>query len=251
MLINGVNLQYQYDRDAGYDLMLNLDSTSTNSTGLLNLLEENISPNLNFYSSYLPKLYINGEYIGELTDNRSLSIFSSQASNDSPFVLLPPLRVGHIELNSILCNFSNTELVKTSFDFEVPTRWSELTNLFDAVESIIDNYLTTKIPVGKFYNYFDSDLEKYINFVGLVYPRSGLATKHQITISNNVGVVDAKYTNNVMVGLENRGRDFHLLTNSCRVAQLVITPILNNPYDLKPLKGNDSRNQNGFGSTGV
>lgn len=251
MLVNGVDLQYQYAKDAGYDLMLNLNKTSANSKLLLELLEGSISPNLNFYTGYLPRLMVNGEYIGELTDNRSLSLFCSEAYSDSPFVLLPPARVGHAELNSILCNFSNTELVKTSFDFQVPTKWGELTNLFDAFEDIVDTHIATKLLPGKFYNYFNSDLEQYINFVGLVYPRSGLATKHQITISNNVGVVDAKYTNNTMVGLENRGRDFHLFTNGCRIAQLVITPILNNPYNLTPLKGNNDRNLNGIGSTGV
>jgi dUTPase len=53
-----------------------------------------------------------------------------------------------------------------------------------------------------------------------------------------------------MVGLENRGRDFHLLTNGIRIAQLVITPILNNPYDLTPRR-EKNRSLNGFGSTGV
>lgn len=241
------SLQYCYKNDAGYDLVLNLEDKSPNTLALFEFLSNYISPNLKFYSRYLPKLYINTEYIGELTDERAVSQFISYQDQE-PCVLLPPARVGHSELSSFLCDYPNTQLVKTSFDFELPTKWTQFIELLKATARTVDLSIVKDKAV--FYDYFESNFEEYLNFVGYVFPRSGLGTKHQIAISNNVGVVDAEYTNNVMVGLENRGRDFHLFTNGSRIAQLVLGVILNNPYNVEPSKSK-TRELSGFGSTGV
>lgn len=243
-------LSYNHSFDAGYDLQLNLNQTSTNSQSVRDFL-------LNFYDSNLhwdekagiklPDLYLNGTKITDFLDSTQFHNFFNV---DEPFVLLPPSRVAQLDLALGLANFSNCELVQSSFDFIEPKSWSELQNLFDCLENIVDSHLTQKIPPGKYYSYFESNLRQYLNIVGYVYPRSGLGAKHQITISNNVGVVDLKYRNNVMIALENRGRDIHMFTNGARIAQLVIGVILNNPYQLKPTKDNE-RSEKGFGSSGV
>lgn len=220
-------LRYSHEGDAGYDLIVDLKKSSDNTTGLITFLKEYIQPNINFYEKYLPKLYIDGEYHGELKDQRAVSRFLAH----DVCVLLPPARVGHPELMSELVAFKNTELVPTRFNFMKPGKWELLMDLLGASE--ID------------------DFRKYLSYAGFIHPRSGLGAKHQISISNNVGVADSTYTGNVMAGLENRGRDFHLFTNGARVAQLVLPVILNNGYAIPPLKQNEERGGKGFGSTGV
>lgn len=224
-LTNGVELQYNHALDAGYDLKVNIEQLGNNTESLKNFLNNYLSPNLSFYVGYLPKLYVNGELFGEITNPSDVTRFLGSEL----CVILPPARVGHPELNSLLCNYPNTELVQTTFDFEPPTLWANL-----------QRHLSTANP----------DLPAYFNYVGYIYPRSGLGAKHQIAIANNVGVVDALYSNNVRVALENRGRDIHMFTNGARVAQLVIGLIMNNPYNLPPIKEQE-RALAGFGSSGV
>lgn len=236
-IINGQNLTYNHSGDAGYDLHLNLNSPSNNSLGVLFFLEKAHTANLNWHRAcggYLPKLYINGNKIGEYENKRDLDNFINTVRIEQtrtegytykePFLLLPPARVSYPELASGFANFDNTELVSTSFDFVEPNKIT-----LDSLPNNSHNLLVA----------------------GFVYPRSGLGAKHQISIANNVGVVDIGYRNNVMVALENRGRDVHMFTNGCRIAQLVLAVILNNGYNIEPLKGDNVRGLGGFGSTGI
>ena len=60
-------------------------------------------------------------------------------------------------------------------------------------------------------------------YVGLVHPRSGLATKNGITIVNAPGTVDSGYRGELMVTLLNtdKTKSFHVQRGD-RIAQLVI-----------------------------
>lgn len=244
------SLTYNHSFDAGYDLKVNLPKTSSNSRSVKDFL-------LNFYDFNLhwdkkagirlPDLYLNGSKVTDFLDSTQFHKFFEV---DEPFVLLPPARVAQLDLALGLANHSNCELVQSSFDFIEPKSWTELQSFFEATQDTLDYYLLNNRDPEHFYPFFESDLRHYLNIVGYVYPRSGLGAKHQITIANNVGVVDLKYRNNVMIALENRGRDIHMFTNGARIAQLVLGVILNNPYQLKPSKDNE-RSEKGFGSSGV
>ncbi len=60
-------------------------------------------------------------------------------------------------------------------------------------------------------------------FAGYVQPRSGLATKHGISIVNTPGLVDSGYRGELLVNLVNtdRGEPF-IVEEGMRIAQLVI-----------------------------
>ena len=87
--------------------------------------------------------------------------------------------------------------------------------------------------------------------VGLVFPRSGLASKHGITLSNSVGVIDSGYRGEVCAALVNQSRDAVTLEAGTRVCQLVVMPYV--PCDLVPVDelSDTERGSGGFGSTGV
>lgn len=63
-------------------------------------------------------------------------------------------------------------------------------------------------------------------YAGLVQPRSGLATKHGISIVNTPGLVDSGYRGELLVNLINTdGTETFVVEPGMRIAQLVIVPI--------------------------
>ena len=78
--------------------------------------------------------------------------------------------------------------------------------------------------------------------VALVFARSGLAVKHGLTLSNCVGVIDSDYTGEIQVGIINQSDTAYTVQPGERIAQLVITPVLQ-PTVVETGEG-------GFGSTG-
>ncbi len=63
-------------------------------------------------------------------------------------------------------------------------------------------------------------------WVGLVHPRSGLATKHGISIVNAPGTVDAGYRGEILVNLINLDpRDAFTVRRGDRIAQLVVQQV--------------------------
>jgi dUTP pyrophosphatase len=88
-------------------------------------------------------------------------------------------------------------------------------------------------------------------FEGQIRPRSGLAAKHGVTLTNSPGTVDCDYRGEVMVLLINLGHETFVIRHGERVAQMVIAPVVQVPVvkvDALPVSG---RGAGGFGSTGV
>lgn len=67
-------------------------------------------------------------------------------------------------------------------------------------------------------------MEIPIGYAGLIYARSGLATKMGLAPANKVGVIDADYRGEIMVSLYNQSSSNRTISNGERIAQLVITP---------------------------
>ena len=86
---------------------------------------------------------------------------------------------------------------------------------------------------------------------GQVRPRSGLASRHGITVLNTPGTVDADYRGEIQVILINLGETPYLVQRGARIAQLVIAPVLRaNLSESQELAGS-KRGGGGFGSTGT
>ena len=60
----------------------------------------------------------------------------------------------------------------------------------------------------------------------LIFPRSGLASKHGVSLANCVGVVDIDYRGEILVPLINHGSKSFTVENGMRIAQLVVTPVI-------------------------
>lgn len=87
-------------------------------------------------------------------------------------------------------------------------------------------------------------------FAGLVYARSGLATKRGLAPANKVGVIDPDYRGEIMISLHNHSSAPAAVQNGERVAQLVITPCLIAEFEEAEELSETVRGVGGFGSTG-
>lgn len=84
----------------------------------------------------------------------------------------------------------------------------------------------------------------------MIYPRSGLASKHGIALANCVGVVDSDYRGEIKVPLINHGSESFTVTDTMRIAQLVVTSIVLPKIIETDTLDETDRNSGGFGSTG-
>jgi len=88
-------------------------------------------------------------------------------------------------------------------------------------------------------------------FEGQVRPRSGLATKHGVTLINAPGTVDSDYRGELMCSLINLNAAPYTIHRGDRIAQMVIAPVvkvkLKEVEELPP----SERGSGGFGHTGV
>ena len=87
-------------------------------------------------------------------------------------------------------------------------------------------------------------------YVGLIYARSGLATKRGLAPANKVGVIDSDYRGEIMVALYNQGETAQIIEQGERIAQIVLTPYLRAEFETAEELSDTARGAGGFGSTG-
>lgn len=87
-------------------------------------------------------------------------------------------------------------------------------------------------------------------YAGLIYARSGLASKEGLAPANKVGVVDADYRGEVMVALHNHSTEVRYVECGERIAQLVIAPVYQADFCEVNELSKTARGDGGFGSTG-
>ena len=119
---------------------------------------------------------------------------------------------------------------------------ADLYNMSDSAVSIaphetvlIKTGLAVEIPEG---------------YCGLIFARSGLATKRGLAPANKVGVIDADYRGELMVALHNHTEKTATVDGGERIAQLAIVPFLKAEYEISDELSDTVRGVGGFGSTG-
>lgn len=93
-------------------------------------------------------------------------------------------------------------------------------------------------------------MELPIGYAGLIYARSGLASKRGLAPANKVGVIDSDYRGEVMVALHNHSSIDQTIEPNERIAQLVITPYIKGIFSETDDLSYTVRGEGGFGSTG-
>jgi dUTP pyrophosphatase len=83
-----------------------------------------------------------------------------------------------------------------------------------------------------------------------VRPRSGLASKHGVTVLNAPGTIDADYRGEIGVLLINHGDAPFAVRRGERIAQMVIAPVIRAELVAAVSLSATERGGGGFGSTG-
>ena len=94
-------------------------------------------------------------------------------------------------------------------------------------------------------------VELPIGYAGLIFARSGLASKRDLAPANKVGVVDCDYRGEWFVPMHNHGSNPQTIEPGERIAQLVITPYLTASFIENEELSETARGNGGFGSTGA
>ena len=110
-------------------------------------------------------------------------------------------------------------------------------------ELTVAPHATVLVPTGL-------ALELPLGYAGLIYARSGLATKRALAPANKVGVIDCDYRGEVKVSLHNHSEEPQTIAVGERIAQLVITPYITAEFLETDSLSETVRGEGGFGSTG-
>lgn len=142
----------------------------------------------------------------------------------------------------------NVAIKKLNEKAVLPSYGSEFAagaDLYACLESeiVIAPNETKVIPTGL-------AMELPLGYAGLIYARSGLATKKGLAPANKVGVVDCDYRGEVKVALHNHSQTPQTVAAGERIAQLVITPYLTARFTECDELSATVRGAGGFGSTG-
>lgn len=86
--------------------------------------------------------------------------------------------------------------------------------------------------------------------VGLIFARSGLASKRGLAPANKVGVIDADYRGEVMVALHNHTNVEQTIESGERIAQIAFIPYIKGNFNVVDELEETVRGTGGFGSTG-
>lgn len=86
---------------------------------------------------------------------------------------------------------------------------------------------------------------------GFVFPRSGLASRHGISLANCVGVIDSDYTGELICPVINHGSSDYTIKPGDRIAQIVFMPVINVKLKETDKLEATERGSGGFGSTGI
>ena len=103
---------------------------------------------------------------------------------------------------------------------------------------------TKLIPIG-------ISMEIPTGYAGLVFARSGLATKRQLAPANKVGVIDSDYRGEFFVPLHNHGTAPQTIEHGERIAQMILVPYLTAQFVEVETLSDTVRGSGGFGSTGT
>lgn len=116
-----------------------------------------------------------------------------------------------------------------------PGQRAEGITLAPMARMIVPTGLRVEIPAG---------------FEMQIRPRSGLATKHGITLPNTPGTIDSDYRGPLGVSLINLGAEPYTIRHGDRVAQAVVAPVVQAGFAVVERLDETARGTGGFGSTG-
>ena len=141
------------------------------------------------------------------------------------------------------------QFVKCNLKATLPTYATEGSAGMD-LSNVLDKPLTlkplerAKVPTGLI-------MILSPGYEGQVRPRSGLAAKHGITLTNCVGTIDSDYRGEICCLMINLSNEPYTIQPGERIAQLIISPVSHVQVEfIDKVPEETKRGDGGFGSTG-
>ena len=103
---------------------------------------------------------------------------------------------------------------------------------------------TVMIPTG-------IAMEIPLGVAGLIFPRSGMATKRGLAPANKVAVIDPDYRGEIFIALLNHGKVHQVIQPGDRIAQMLLVPYFAPEFTEVEALTETQRGEGGFGSTGT
>lgn len=126
-------------------------------------------------------------------------------------------------------------MTEHSVGLDLPAAIKEDIILLPGESLLVPTGLAVAIPLG---------------YEGQVRPRSGLANRNGITVLNTPGTIDSDYRGEIGVILVNHGQEEFQIQRGDRIAQLIISPVVQAELaEVKELP-DTARSDGGFGHTG-
>lgn len=131
----------------------------------------------------------------------------------------------------------------------IPTRGSEEAagvDLYACINSPVTIYPDETYVIGS-----GIAFEPPKGYFGAVVPRSSVGIKRNLTLPNNVGIIDNDYRGEIMIAFHNIGNQPEVINPDERIAQLVLLPYITCPIEEIDELTETERGEGGIGSTGV
>lgn len=146
-------------------------------------------------------------------------------------------------------NMQTVKIKKLTATAKIPTRGSAAAAGYDIYADVqhlihIPPHSTVKIETG-------IAIALPNDTFGAIYPRSGLATREGLRLSNSVAVIDPDYRGEILVPLFNDSEYERVVEPGERIAQLVVQPFVEIDFFESPNLDATERGNGGFGSTGM
>ena len=103
---------------------------------------------------------------------------------------------------------------------------------------------TVMIPTG-------ISMEIPLGVAGLIFPRSGMASKRGLAPANKVAVIDPDYRGEIFIALLNHGKVHQVIQPGDRIAQMLFVPYFAPELEEVEVLSETKRGDGGFGSTGT
>lgn len=94
-------------------------------------------------------------------------------------------------------------------------------------------------------------IELPVGYEARIQPRSGLALKQGISIVNSPGCIDSDYRGDIGVILINHGQESFDVKQGDRIAQMIVSPVVQFTWNEVESLDETTRNSEGFGTTGT
>lgn len=143
----------------------------------------------------------------------------------------------------------NLKIQKLPHCFELPkyqTQGAAAMDLYAAIDKpiVLKSLERALIPTG-------IKIELPHGWEAQVRARSGLSIKNGITLANCVGTIDEDYRGEVCAILINLSKDDFTINRGDRVAQMLVAPTARAEFEIVEELSETTRQEGGFGSTGV